>query len=92
VSKGLNRFSGGRSSTEKGDQVSFRVVDVFLPNAKELAPTWADATEVVGTIVDFSDSGGASRVFAVVEVVQKKTVVVPVEKLTRRGPEAQSQI
>jgi hypothetical protein len=36
---------------------------------------------VEGTVVDFSDSGITSRVFAVVEVVQKHAVVVPVAKL-----------
>jgi len=74
-------WPNGRSSTEKGDQVSFRVCDVFLPNAKELPATWADAAEVEGTIVDFSDSGNTSRVFAVVEVVQRRTVVVPIARL-----------
>jgi len=42
---------------------------------------FADTSELEGTIVGFSDSGGASRVFALVEVVQRRTVVVPVENL-----------
>jgi hypothetical protein len=75
----------GRSSTEKGDKVRFRVSDVFLPESEELPPSWADAPEVGGTIVDFSDSGSDSRVFAVVEVIQRHTVVVPVSKLRRRS-------
>jgi hypothetical protein len=79
-----NCWAKGRSSTEKGDKVSFRVSDVFLPEAEELRGAWAETAEVGGTVVDFSDSGSASRVFAVVEVVQRHTVVVPVEKL-RRG-------
>ena len=49
---------------------------------------FADTSELEGTIVGFSDSGGASRVFALVEVVQRRTVVVPVENL--RPSELQS--
>jgi hypothetical protein len=76
-------------STEKGDHVSFHIGDVFLPNARELLATWAETTELDGIVVDFSDSGSASRVFAVVEVVLKRTVIVPVERLRRRAPGAQ---
>jgi len=54
---------------------------VFLPGAEALAATWSDAAEVEGTIVEFSDSGASSRVFAVVEVVEKRTLVVPVAAL-----------
>jgi hypothetical protein len=73
--------SMGRSQTEKGDKVTFRMSDVFLPDAEELRAIWADTAETEGTIVDFSDSGNTSRVFAVVEVLQRQTVVVPVAKL-----------
>jgi len=62
--------------------------DVFLPDAGELAEPWADAPELEGTIVDFSDSGSAPRVFAVVEILRKRTLVVPVAKLSRRVQEA----
>lgn len=75
-------------STEKGDKVSFRVSDVFLPDAEELRGNWADAAEMEGTIVDFSDSGNDARVFAVVEVLQKRTVIAPVAKLKRIGEPA----
>jgi hypothetical protein len=75
--------SGGRERppTEKGDKVSFRVSDVFLPEVEDLRTSWADHAEVEGTVVDFSDSGSAPRVFAVVEVIQRHTVIVPVVKL-----------
>jgi hypothetical protein len=43
-------------------------------------------TEIEGTIVDFSDSGLKLRAFAVVEVVNGRTMVVPVEKLTLITP------
>lgn len=42
---------------------------------------WADAAVVEGTIVDFSDSGDVPRMFAVIEVLQRQTVVVPVANL-----------
>lgn len=56
--------------------------DVFLAGTNGLQ---VDSTEVDGTIVDFSDSGEATRVFAVVEVIQRQTVVVPAAKLKRRN-------
>lgn len=77
-----------RLPTEKGDKVVFRISDVFLPSTEELRATWADKAEVEGTIVDFSDSGSVSRMFAVVEVLQRRTVVVPVAKLGRRSYQA----
>lgn len=39
------------------------------------------ATELEGVVVDFSDSGAESRVFAVVDVIRRQKVVVPVAKL-----------
>jgi hypothetical protein len=92
VLKDLRWELNGRSSTEKGDKVSFHVGDVFLPNAEELPVRWGDGDELEGTIVDFSDSGSTSRVFAVIEVVQRQTVVVPVEKLKLKGPGARNQM
>lgn len=77
--------SVGRSPTEKGDKVTFRMSDVFLPDAEELRTPWTETGEAEGTVVDFSDSGNASRVFAVVEVLQRQTVVVPVAKLKPIG-------
>ncbi len=35
-----------------------------------------------GTILDFSDSGDRSRAFALVEVVRRRSFVVPVDQLT----------
>ena len=45
---------------------------------------WTGRTELDGTIIDFSDSGDSSQVYAVVEVVRKQSVVVPVAKLKIR--------
>lgn len=59
----------------------FRVSDVFLPSPDAVfaAPPCEDNLE--GTILDFSDSGQKARVFALVDVIKRQTVVVPVEKL-----------
>jgi hypothetical protein len=40
-------------------------------------------SEVEGTILDFSDSGTVARVFVIVDVVRRQTVVVPIDKLER---------
>jgi len=72
---------GREGLTDKGDKVSFRMADVFLPGPEELRSAWADASDVEGIILDFSDSGSAHRVFAVVDAHQRHTVVVPVAKL-----------
>ena len=66
--------------TREGDRVRFQVADVFLPSVEEvlaLSPT----AELEGVVIDFSDSGSTSRVFAVVDVIRRQNVVVPVEKL-----------
>jgi hypothetical protein len=63
--------------------VRFEAADVFLPNPEELL---RPAGDLEGVVVGFSDSGAEARVFAVVEVVQKQEVVVPVDKLQPIGP------
>jgi hypothetical protein len=39
-----------------------------------------------GTVVGFSDSGSVPRAFAVVEVIKRLTVVVPVDQLELAEP------
>jgi hypothetical protein len=68
----------------KGDRVSFESSDVFLPGPEELRVT-AGADGVEGTVIGFSDSGTQPGVFALVEVIQRLEVVVPVVKLTLIG-------
>jgi hypothetical protein len=72
------------ADTRKGDRVSFERSDVFLPSPEELLP--APAEEIEGVVIGFSDSGTQSRVYALVEVVQRQEVVVPIEKLHVIGP------
>jgi hypothetical protein len=67
-----------RPNTRRGDRVRFEPADVFLPNPEELL---RPAGELEGVVVGFSDSGTEACVFAVVELVQKQEVVVPVDKL-----------
>jgi hypothetical protein len=61
--------------------VRFHLVDVFLPNATDLRGTSLEEEELEGTVIDFSDSGITSNAFAVIEIIQKRTVIVPIEKL-----------
>jgi hypothetical protein len=51
---------------------------VFLAPAEDPLPSDQD---IEGTVVDFSDSGTEARWFAVVEVVRKQNVIVPVTEL-----------
>ena len=64
----------------------FSVADVFLPNPEGVFVAGPGEEEVEGTVVDFSDSNSKARVFAVVDVFLKQTVVVPVERLRKPKP------
>jgi hypothetical protein len=75
----------GSRVTQIGDHVRFAAVDVFLPGTG--AGAAPDSEELDGTVVEFSDSGDRKRAFALVEVVRRQLMVVPVEKLHRvAGP------
>jgi hypothetical protein len=65
--------------------VRFRLSDAFLPGAEELQAIFRDADKLEGCVIDFSDSGAKPDAFAVVEIIQRQTVVVPVEKLELAG-------
>jgi hypothetical protein len=68
--------------TREGDKVRFCVADVFLPSAEEVFGPLPTDTQLDGVVVSFSDSGDNLRVYAVVDVVRRQTVVVPVNRLT----------
>jgi hypothetical protein len=55
--------------------------DVYLPSPDALRLSQMEDSEVEGTIVEFSDSGQKTRFFAVIDLVRRQTVVVPVERL-----------
>ena len=59
----------------------FRVSDVFLPSQEELPSELSQNAELEGEIVEFSDSGLEPRVFAVVQISERRTLVLPVSKL-----------
>jgi len=61
--------------------VRFHLADVFLPNAVDLRAVFRDDEEIEGTVIDFSDSGNRQNAFAVVEIIRKQTVIIPIEKL-----------
>ena len=68
------------SPTREGDRVRFRCADIFLPSTEEVLAL-SSTTELEGVVINFSDSGTEPRVFAVVDVIRRQNVVVPVEKL-----------
>ena len=69
------------SLVRQGDIVRFRAADVFLPVHDELNRILAPTEEFEGTVVDISDAGMKPRIFAIVEVVARQTMVVPIAKL-----------
>lgn len=75
--------------TEVGDKVRFSLSDVFLPNPEGVWVAAPGEEQVEGTVVDFSDSSSKARVFAVVDVFLRQTVIVPVEKLRHPMPEGE---
>lgn len=56
---------------------------MFLPSQEGVLLGPPPEDEMEGIIVDFSDSGQKPRFFALVDVIRRQTVVVPVEKLHR---------
>ena len=62
----------------------FSLHSVFLPNREDSADSSTgekEDEELEGVIVSFSDSGASLKAFAVVEVVGRPSLVVPVEDL-----------
>jgi hypothetical protein len=55
--------------------------DVFLPVPEDVLPAMVITDEVEGTVIGFSDSGIVLQAFAVIEVVRRQEVIVPVDKL-----------
>ena len=77
-----DRSAEGRRQTREGDKVRFFVSDVFLPGPEDVFGALAADAQLEGTVVSFSDSGSEARVFAVVDVIRRQTVVVPVDRLS----------
>jgi hypothetical protein len=76
----MNELRGG-NLVHGGDTVRFKVADIFLPTHDDLPKALATVKEIEGVVTDFSDSGLEPRAFAIVDVIARQSVVVPVEKL-----------
>jgi len=75
--------------------VRFSPRSVFLSNREESAGVSAEEKEdeeLEGVIVGFSDSGASMKAFAVVEVVGRPSLVVPVDELRLVPPPALSEV
>ena len=59
----------------------FSALSVFLPNQEEAVSFASGNDELEGIITGFSDSGALLKAYAVVEVVRKLSLVVPVHDL-----------
>lgn len=64
-----------------GSLVSFRICDVYLPEAGDLLQELTAENVMLGRVIEFSDCGTARDIFAVVELRQGQTVIVAVNKL-----------
>jgi hypothetical protein len=71
-----------RTVLHVGDRVSFRIPDVYLPSVREVMEDLTERVELVGTVIEFSDSGTKSGVFAVIEIGADQRVIVPVDRVS----------
>lgn len=67
----------------EGDVVYFALESVYLPAAREALASLTTADQVVGKIMQFSESDAGVRAFAVIALGGRSKVVVPLEKLVR---------
>jgi len=74
---------GGNVDLREGDAVYFALESVYLPAMQEVVASLKPADQLVGTIMQFSESDAGVRAFAVVSLTSRSNVVVPVEKLAR---------
>lgn len=65
-----------------GHRVRFRVGDVFLPSAAAVLGSLGEDTQLVGAVIDLSDSGDRTGTFAVVRIGDDVNVVLPVTALS----------
>lgn len=72
----------GGNLIHEGDTVRFHVADIFLPTRDDLPKALTTTQEIEGVVAEISDSGLQPRAFAVVQVIARQNVVVPIEKLS----------
>lgn len=75
------------ASPHIGDRVSFRILDVFLPEPSEVLAKLTPDVEANGVVVEFSDSGSSPRAYAVVRITAEQSVLLPVGSLRVLGCE-----
>jgi len=69
------------ATAQIGDRVMFRIADVFLPEPSDVLAKLTPEVQASGTIVEFSDSGGKPRAYAVVSITAQQSVLLPVDAL-----------
>ena len=63
--------------------MTFRLRDVFFPDAEDLVTESTSNLRVKGRVIDFSDSGRSKNRYAILEVEGiEGAVVVPVDRLS----------
>ena len=77
----LKQVGSGEAYTDIGSRVRFSAHNIFLPNQEEAESLASGDDEFEGVISGFSDSGGLTRAYAVVEVIRRLSFVVPVPDL-----------
>jgi hypothetical protein len=75
----------GNAALSEGDTVCFTLESIYLPGAREVIASLLPADQMVGTILQFSESDAGVLAFAVIALAGQTKVVVPVEKLARVG-------
>jgi hypothetical protein len=65
-----------------GDRVMFQALDIYLPGVQETLTALTEAVRLVGTVIEFSDSGAQPEAFAVVEIDTNQRVIVPVGRIS----------
>lgn len=73
------------SRVEIGDRVTFHICDVFLPEPAEVLAALTPDVEANGVVVEFSDSGGSPRAYALVRITAHQSVLLPVAALRSAG-------
>jgi hypothetical protein len=68
---------------QEGDKVCFALGSVYLPSSQEAVALLGPADQILGTIMNFSESERGQRDFAVVSLAGSSKVVVPLDGLAR---------
>ncbi len=64
-----------------GDRVSFRISDVYLPEPHEVLASLTPEVRAQGIVIEFSDSGEQRRAYALVQITNEQSVLLPLGAL-----------